>query len=114
MVQKLLARKGTVFSRIPVTEKKLTLNVYDNAIVDGDTVSIYYNGRMLVNRQRLSEKPIVIELELDEKAVEHEIILFAARMLLQPSPRLRVVCQPLPAFKMKQIDINLLLRQVLT
>lgn len=92
MVQKVMARKGTVFSRIPVTEKNLTLNVYDNAIVDGDTVSIYYNGRMLVNRQRLSEKPIVIELELDEKAAEHEIVLFAHNLgSIPPNTALIVV-----------------------
>ena len=40
MVQKVMARKGTVFSRIPVTVKNLTLNVYDNAIYNGIVVNI--------------------------------------------------------------------------
>ena len=86
------SRKNTVISRIPVSVKSITLNVYDNVINDGDTISIYYNGRLLVNRQRLSEKPIVIDLELDEKATQHEIILYAHNLgSIPPNTALIVV-----------------------
>lgn len=73
-------RKNKEQSHLEVNTRKLTLNVYDNAVVDGDTVSIFYNGRLLVSHQRLSEKPIVIELELDEKQTRHEILLFAENL----------------------------------
>jgi hypothetical protein len=60
--------------------------------VDGDTVSIFYNGRLLVNKQRLSEKPIVLNIELDEKAALHEITLFAENLgSIPPNTALVVV-----------------------
>ena len=67
-------------SRITVNTKHITLKVYDNAIVDGDTVSILYNGKILLAHQRLTEKGIEIKLELDEKQTRHEITLFAENL----------------------------------
>ena len=76
----LVKRKNTEQSHIEVDVKNITLNVYDNAIVDDDTVSVFYNGKLLLSHQRLSEKPIVINLELDEKQTRQEIILFAENL----------------------------------
>lgn len=85
-------RKNTEQSRIEVAVKNITLNVYDNAIVDGDTVSIFYNGKLLLSHQRLSEKPIVINLELDETQTRHEIVLFAENLgSIPPNTALIVV-----------------------
>lgn len=91
-LQKMIVRKNTTISRIPVSVKNITLNVYDNATVDGDSVTIFYNGKILVNKQRLSEKPIVINLELDEKAALHEITMFAENLgSIPPNTALIVV-----------------------
>lgn len=76
----LTQRKNTELSHLEVNVKDITLNVYDNAVIDGDTVSIFYNGRLLLSHQRLSEKPIVINLQLDEGQTRHEIILFAENL----------------------------------
>ncbi len=70
-------RKNKEQSRITVNTKSINLKVYDNAIMDGDTVSILYNGKLLLSRQLLSEKGIDINLVLDDKQSRHEIILFA-------------------------------------
>ena len=73
-------RKNTEQSRIEVHVKTINLKVYDNAIIDGDTVSILYNGKMLLSRKLLSEKAIEINLELDERQTRHEITLFAENL----------------------------------
>lgn len=73
-------RKNIEQSHIEVNVKTINLKVYDNAIVDGDTVSILYNGKLLLSHQLLSEKGIEINLELDEKQTRHEIILFAENL----------------------------------
>ncbi|HMC99793.1 MAG TPA: hypothetical protein VKH37_06565 [Ferruginibacter sp.] len=77
MVQKMVERKNVTFGHLPINVKNITLNIYDNAIVDGDTVTIFYNGKLLVDKQLLSTKPIVIDLALDEKASKQEIVLYA-------------------------------------
>ncbi len=92
ILQNMVSRKKITFSNLPVDVKNITLKVYDNAIVDGDTVTIFYNNRLLVNKQLISEKPIVINIELDEKETHHEIILFADNLgSIPPNTALIVV-----------------------
>jgi len=45
--------------------------------VDGDTISVYYNNKLLVSNRGLNEKAITVNLLLDDKASQHEIVLFA-------------------------------------
>jgi len=78
--KQLAKRKNTEQSHLEVSVKTITLNVYDNAVVDGDTISVFYNGKLLLSHQRLSEKPIVLNLELNERQTRHEIILFAENL----------------------------------
>ncbi|HMU11367.1 MAG TPA: DPP IV N-terminal domain-containing protein [Ferruginibacter sp.] len=70
-------RKNTVFSRIPVNVTNITLDIFDNGTVDGDSISVYYNNKLLVSNRRLTDKAITVQLLLDEKAAQHEIVLFA-------------------------------------
>ncbi len=70
-------RKNTVFSRIPVNVTNITLDIFDNGTVDGDSISVFYNNKLLVSNRVLSEKAITVQLLLDEKAPQHEIVLFA-------------------------------------
>lgn len=73
-------RKNIEQSHLEINVKTINLKVYDNAIVDGDTVSILYNGRLLFSHQRLTEKGLEINLELDPAATRHEITLFAENL----------------------------------
>lgn len=71
------SRKNTVFSRIPVNVKDITLDIFDNGTVDGDTISVYYNNKLLVGNRGLTDNPIRVNLQLDDKAEQHEIVMFA-------------------------------------
>jgi hypothetical protein len=80
LTKTLAQRKNKEQKRIEVDVQTINLKVYDNAIIDGDTVSILYNGRMLLAHQLLSEKGIELNIELDEKQTRHEITLFAENL----------------------------------
>lgn len=73
-------RKPTEVSRLKIHSDKINLKIYDNGVVDNDTVSVFYNGRLLVTHQRLSEKPIDIDIALDRNKQLHEITLFAENL----------------------------------
>ena len=66
--------------RIVVHDKKIKLNIYDNGTIDGDTISIYYNGKPLLKNKRLTANPIVVEVELEENIALHSIVLFAENL----------------------------------
>ncbi|HAO46705.1 MAG TPA: S9 family peptidase [Chitinophagaceae bacterium] len=70
-------RKNTVFSRLPVSVTNITLDIFDNGTIDGDSISVYYNSKLLVSNRGLTDKPLTVNLLLDEKAAQHEIVLFA-------------------------------------
>ncbi len=86
------SRKNTVVKRLPVSVRNITLNIFDNGTVDGDSISVYYNGKLLVANRGLTEKAIVVNLMLDEKATQHEIVLFAHNLgSIPPNTALIVV-----------------------
>ncbi len=66
--------------RIVVHDKKIKLNIYDNGTIDGDTVSIYYNGRPILKNKGLTANPIVVEINLDENIALHSIVLYAENL----------------------------------
>ncbi len=73
-------RANKAISHIVVNDRKIKLQLYDNGIVDGDSVTIFYNNKILLRHQRLSEKPIDIDLVLDENTNLHSILLFAENL----------------------------------
>lgn len=92
VLQKMIARKRTGISRLEVNVKHITLAVYDNAIIDGDTVSIFFNGKLLVDKQLLSAKPLVINLDLNENISVNEIVMYAENLgSIPPNTALIVV-----------------------
>lgn len=85
-------RKQNEQGRVKINTDKLNLKIYDNGYVDQDTISVFYNGRLLVSKQGLSEKAIEINLDLDMQAPYHEIVLFADNLgSIPPNTALIVV-----------------------
>jgi hypothetical protein len=88
-------RTNKEISRIIVTSRKLKLEVYDNGTIDGDTVTIYYNGKIIMDKKRLSITPFVIDLDLDEKTNIHSVVMFAQNLgSIPPNTALIIVTTP--------------------
>jgi len=80
ILRQMNVRKQTTQSKLVINTNQINLKLYDNGVVDNDTISIFYNGRLLVSHQRLSEKAVELNITLDEKASVHEITLFAENL----------------------------------
>ena len=92
LLEKMKTRKQKEFSHITVSQRNISLSVYDNGVVDNDTVSIFYNGKLIAGSKGLSVKPLVIDLQLDENAVLHEIVMYAENLgVIAPNTALIVV-----------------------
>ena len=55
-------RKLVVQQTVNFLEDSLSISLYDNGQVDGDTVSIFVNGNLYLSRQGLSTKPIKFQI----------------------------------------------------
>jgi hypothetical protein len=56
-------RESKVFETIPIDEEEITVNLYDNAEIDGDIITVLFNGDVVVSQKTLSDKPIVVKLK---------------------------------------------------
>lgn len=57
-VRQLAKRKVETIQNIFITSDSLLLELFDNGYVDGDSVSIIVNGKVLLSNQRLGERAI--------------------------------------------------------
>lgn len=73
-------RKQTEQSRLVIDVDNINLKLYDNGIVDNDTVSVFYNGKLLLSHQRLSEKAVELNIKLDPTIAIHEITMYAENL----------------------------------
>lgn len=72
-------RRSESAGEFEVSGRSVTIMVYDNGIVDDDSVSLFDNGRLLLSHQRLSVKSINIDIDISDRQI-HEIILFAENL----------------------------------
>lgn len=80
LVKRMNARKQQTQSKLQISVNRINLKVYDNGTIDNDTVSIFYNGRLLVNKQLLSETAIELNIDLDPDKTFHEFTMFAENL----------------------------------
>ncbi len=56
-------RDNKIYETISITDDEIIVNLYDNAEVDGDIVTLLFNGEVIVSKQTLSDKPITLKLK---------------------------------------------------
>ena len=66
--------------------------MYDNGQIDGDTISLYFNGKLMVSRQRLSTEPIHLNITIDPTRADNELVMYAENLgSIPPNTALMVV-----------------------
>jgi len=73
----LRSRENVLIQTIEADAGEIVLKIYDNGIIDYDTVSVYHNNRLVVDRKLLTADPIEYRFRIDENNSEQEIIMVA-------------------------------------
>ena len=85
-------RTKQVIKVIDVPESSFKVDLYDNGQVDGDTISLYFNGKLMVSSKKLSTTPITLKITLDPDKVENELVMYAENLgSIPPNTALMVV-----------------------
>jgi len=74
---KLKNRVNELAKTIRTTESTLEIRLYDNGTIDNDTISVYLNNRLVINKQRLTDRPIQFNIDFDKDTEILELTLFA-------------------------------------
>jgi len=90
--EKLTQRNAQVIKTIDITGPSIKIEIYDNGQVDGDTVSIFMNGVLLIPAKMLTAKPITINIDVNQTDEIYDIVMFAESMgTIPPNTALMVV-----------------------
>jgi hypothetical protein len=69
-------RQQEVQRAIEVNSTNISIQLFDNGVIDNDTVSLYFNDVLVLDKKRLMGSPIELELNLDVQK-ENKLTLFA-------------------------------------
>jgi hypothetical protein len=69
-------RKNKVFDTLFIETPEIEISLFDNAEIDGDIITVIFNGDIILSKQTLSEKPIQLKLH-PEKGKENLLIMYA-------------------------------------
>jgi hypothetical protein len=71
------SRASALIKTLETEADSIRLVLYDNGEIDGDTVTVFYNGSMIYNSVPLNVKPIEITLAVNKSDVVNTIELMA-------------------------------------
>jgi hypothetical protein len=78
--EKFTNRKNVLTSEIPILSDSIEFRFYDNAEVDGDSVTIFLNKRVVETHVRLSEKPYIIKIATADLLTDNELVMVAENL----------------------------------
>jgi len=73
-------RKNLVGKEIEVASDSIRLSFYDNAEIDGDSISVFVNQKLVIAHQELTEKAINLYVKLDSLKEVNEVSMFAENL----------------------------------
>jgi len=76
----LKTRENALAQTITVNTEQVTIKLYDNGEIDGDSISVFVDKQLKLSHKRLSTSPIVLTLDFDASDTEHEVIMVAENL----------------------------------
>ena len=76
ILTKVAARKDVMKQHIEVFSDSLRLQFYDSGDIDGDTITVIYNGQVLLAHRGLTARPLEISIPV-ARGSENKLLMFA-------------------------------------
>ena len=78
--EKFVVRKKVFATEIPVAGDSIELRFYDNAQIDGDSISLFLNDKLIFEHIRLTDKAYSIKLPVTDLGASNELIMVAENL----------------------------------
>jgi hypothetical protein len=92
--QKYSTRVSSILKKVEVSKANFKVDLYDDGDIDGDIVSVYYNGKMIVESKKLTDKPLTLNLTTDTGKTENELLIYADNVgEIPPNTALMIVSE---------------------
>jgi hypothetical protein len=88
----LTKRKAELVKEIKVDTGIIRIDFYDNGQIDGDTISVFANSMPVVSSKRLTAKPVSINIRIDLRRPEQELIMVGENLgSIPPNTALMII-----------------------
>ena len=85
-------RNTDILKTIQIESETFKVDLYDNGEVDGDSISVFYNSKLILAHKRLTEKPITLTLAIPAGDAINELTMYAENLgEIAPNTALMVV-----------------------
>lgn len=73
-------RTNDLVKEIIVENDSVSVTLYDNGIIDGDSVTLIYNNKILTTHQLLTEKPLTFFIKIAAGSSRNELVMYAENL----------------------------------
>ena len=85
-------RNTNIIKTIEIENETFKVDLYDNGDIDGDSISLYFNGKLLLSHKRLSDKALSLTLNATDSKNVNELVMYAENLgTIPPNTALMVV-----------------------
>ena len=86
------SRTNELVKTVVVSNEVISVRLYDNGQIDGDTISVYLDGNAILSNKGLSTVPITLNISLDESNPEHTLVMVAENLgKIPPNTSLMII-----------------------
>jgi hypothetical protein len=78
--EKMVSRKKIISTEIPLAGDSIELRFYDNAEIDGDSISLFLNQHLIFEHIRLSDTAYTVKLAVHDLKDDNELIMVAENL----------------------------------
>ncbi len=85
-------RRKDILETISIFQPTFRVDFYDNGEIDGDSITVIYNGKIVLSHKMLSDKAITLNLSLDDNVSQNIITMYADNLgSIPPNTALMIV-----------------------
>ncbi len=85
-------RNNELVKIIYTSAKEIKIDLYDNGEIDGDTISVYHNNKLIISKKGLTDKPLSFTIKADENVAVHEFVMVAENLgSIPPNTALMII-----------------------
>ena len=77
-------RTNEVLKSIDIVNDSVTVDFYDNGAVDGDSITVYFNGKQITQHLMVTEKAASFTLGIDKNRPFNELVMYAENLGIYP------------------------------
>lgn len=85
-------RENELQQVIQTKNDSLTISIYDNGVIDGDSVTIVFNNKIIAEHLLLGSQPVVFRIPVSKEKAANELLMYAENLgTIPPNTAMMVV-----------------------